>query len=126
VTDSRVDARGRSWPLREILRVSVARQPPRLVPLLASLAVGVVLGLPLLHVALAGAVTPRTGYYEAALGVVSLIIFGSIGGLVFAEETYWLVLRTEQGEHRVFSSREHQRVIRLASVVAEALARQRR
>jgi hypothetical protein len=125
VTSERLVAHGRTWLLGEIERVEAIHRAPRVLPLLVTLGGGVVLGLPGLLAAMAGAGEQGRGLYGVGLAVTGLAIFGAIAALVLVEDTYWLVLRTRQRERRVFRSRDRRLVSSLAAVVTEAAARQR-
>ena len=128
VTSQRLVTEERTWLLGEVEGVVTHHRAPRVLPLLIILVLGVVLGLPMLHSAMASSLAPGRELQGAALVAVALAIFGSIAGLVLVEDTYWLVLRTRQRERRVFRSRDHQFVASLAEAVAAAVeaARQRR
>jgi hypothetical protein len=125
VTSQRLVTEGRTWLLGEIEGVNTLHRAPRVLPLLVILVLGVVLGLPLLHSAMAAPFSQGREIYSVALGGAALAIFGSIAGLLVIEDTYWLVLRTRQCERRVFRSGDHQLVSSLAAAVATAVARQR-
>lgn len=127
VTSQRLVTDGRTWLLGDVERVEAVHRAPRVLPLLIILSLGVVVGLPVLHAAMAAPGAQGKGVYGAALGMAGLAIFGSIAGLLLAEDTYWLVLWTRQQERRVFRSRDHRLISRLAVLVTEAVvaARQR-
>jgi hypothetical protein len=127
VTSQKLVMDGRTWLLGEVEAVNTLHRAPRVLPLLVTLAMGVLLGLPMLHSSMAAPSSLGKGLHGVALAAVALAIFGSIAGLLLLEDTYWLVLRTQQRERRVFRSRDHQLVASLATAVAAAVAaRQRR
>jgi hypothetical protein len=121
VTTERVVAGGRAWPLEEVLRVEALHCAPRVLPLLVLLGASMMLGFP----ALLSAMTARSelgpGGHEAALGCTAVVAFGSIAGLLMAQDQYWLVLWTRGRARRVFRSRDPQHISRLVHGVAEAL-----
>lgn len=118
LTNQRLVMDGRTWWLRDVEGVLTRHRPPRVVPLLVMLALGVV-GLPVLH-------SMGQGFHEASVAVGAVAIFGSITGLLLAEDTYWLVLRTHKRERRVFRSGDHQLVTRLEAAIAAAVKAERR
>ncbi|MDC0708195.1 DUF6232 family protein [Stigmatella sp. ncwal1] len=121
VTTQRLVAGGRAWPLGEVLRVEAIHRAPRVIPLLVLLGVSMVLGLPAIMTAMVASDAPGQGVYGAALGCLGVVAFGSIAGLLLAQDQYWLVLRTRRSELRVFQSQDHQHISRLAQGVTEAL-----
>lgn len=121
VTSQRLAVAGRTWPLGDVERVEAIRRSPRVMPLLMLLGLGVVLGLPALLAAMAASGSQGRGFYEVALVMAVLAIFGSIGSLLSAGDTSCLVLRTRHRERRVFRSRDHEFVSSLAAVVAGAV-----
>lgn len=122
VTTHRLVMGGQSWLLGEVERVETIRRGPRVLPLLCTLGLGVLLGLPALHAAMAApGAESRGGLYGAALAVAGLSIFGSIAGLLMMEDKYWLVVWTRQHARQVFRSQDHQLVSRLAVLVSEAV-----
>lgn len=121
VTAERVVARGRSQPLADVLGVESVRHSPRMGPVLATLALAVSVGLPMLS-ALSVAATAGRGFYEAALVVLALAVFGSIARLVLAEDSYQVVLRTRDGAWRVLSSAESRTTTRLVERLQDAVA----
>jgi hypothetical protein len=126
VTSERLVAAGRTWQLAEVEHVEAIRRGPRVFPLLVALALGVVVGLPVLLAAMAARGSQGKGIYEVALVLAGMAIFSSIAGLLLIGDTYWLVLRTRHSERRVFRSRQHQTVSSLAAVVTEAVESARR
>jgi hypothetical protein len=125
VTSERLVAAGRTWRLGDVERVDAIRRAPRVLPLLVTLVLGAVLGLPVLLAAMAAPGSEGKGHYGVALAVVGTLIFGSIARLLVMGDTSWLVLRTRQSERRVFRSQNHQLVSSLAAVVAGAAAEAR-
>jgi hypothetical protein len=118
VTNQRLVMEGRTWWLRDVEGVLTRHRPPRIVPLLISLMLGV-LGLPVLH-------WWGQTFHQASLAAVGLAIFGSIAGLLLAEDTYWLVLRTRKRERRVFRSGDQQLITRLEAAITAAMEAERR
>lgn len=121
VTSECVVARGRSQPLADVLRVESIRHSPSLRPVLATLALAMSVGLPLLS-ALSVAATARRGFYEASLVVLALVLFGSIARLLLAEDSYQVVLHTREGAWRVLTSQEARMSSRLTALLEEAVA----
>jgi hypothetical protein len=128
VTSERVVTTSRTWLLGDVEGVDSIRRSPRILPWLVTLIVGVVVGLPALLSAMATHGAQEMGLYAAALALAGVAIFGSIAALLVMGDTYWLLLRTRQGEGRVLRSRDAQFISNLVSVVAKAAkaARQRR
>jgi hypothetical protein len=128
VTNERVVAAGRTWPLGEVEEVDSIHHSPRFLPWLVILSAGVVVGLPALLSAMATHGAQGRGFYDVALVLAALAIFGSIAALLLMGDTYWLVLRTRQRERRVLRTRDPQLISRLVTVVTKAVegARQRR
>jgi hypothetical protein len=126
VTSERLAVAGRTWLLGEVQQVEVVRRAPRVLPILVTLGGGVVVGLPALLASMAAPGARGEGLFELALVVAALVIFGSITRLFSIADTYWLMVRTPQGERRVFRTRQHQLVSSLASVVSQAAAARRR
>lgn len=125
VTSERVVAKGRSQPLADVLGVESVRHSPRLGPVVATLALAVSVGLPALSALSVAATAPR-GVYEAALGVLAMVVFGSIARIVLAEDAYQVVLRTQEGAWRVLSCAESRTSARLAELLRAAVATARR
>lgn len=121
VTTERLVAGGRAWPLGEVLRVEAIHQTPRVVPLLILLGASMVLGLPAIMTAMVARDALGQGLYEAALGCMAVVAFGSIAGLLLAQDQYWLVLWTRGSARRVLLSRDPEHISRLAQGVTEAL-----
>jgi hypothetical protein len=126
VTSERVVANGRTWPLGDVEGVDSIRRGPRVLPWLVTLVVGAVVGLPSLLSVMAAPSAQGRGYYDAALALAGLAIFGSIAALLMMEDSYWLVLRTRQREGRVLRSRNPQLISELVTVVAKAAEAARR
>lgn len=127
VTSRKLVTGRRTWLISELEGVRMLRRAPRVLPQLAALVLGAMVGLPLLHSERVSPSVLGQELYGVALAVAALAIFGSIAGLLMAEDSYWLVLRTRQRERRVFRSRDHQLVANLAEAIAAAVeaARQR-
>ncbi|ADO72636.1 DUF6232 family protein [Stigmatella aurantiaca] len=121
VTTERLVAGGRAWPLGEVLRVEAIHRAPRVIPLLVLLGASMMLGLPAVMTVMASSEALGPEVYAAALGCLGVVAFGSIAGLLVAQDDYWLVLRTRRSELRVFHSRDRQHISRLAQGVSEAI-----
>lgn len=121
LTSECVVARGKTLPLADVQRVESIRRSPSLRPVLATLALSMSVGLPLLS-ALSVAASGRRGLYEAALVALSLVFFGSIARLLLAEDSYQVVLHTRDGAWRVHASSEARTGSRLATLIEQAVA----
>lgn len=128
VTSERVVASGRSWRLGELEGVDAIRRGPRVLPWLATLVLGAVVGLPALSALQSHPETSGSLSYDVVLALAGTAIFASIAALLVMSDTYWLVLRTRQREGHVLRSRDPQLISTLVAVVAQAAeaARQRR
>ncbi len=121
VTSRKLVTGGKTWLISEIEGVSTLHRAPRVMPLLAALVLGALVGLPLLHSRMVSSSVLEQELYGVALAVAALAIFGSIAGLLLAEDSYWLVLRTRQRERRVFRSRDYQLVANLVEAIEAAV-----
>lgn len=121
VTSRKLVTGERTWLISEIEGVNTLHRAPRVLPLLAALFLGALVGLPLLLSGMATSSMPGQELYGVALAVAALIIFGSIAGLLLAEDSYWIVLRTRQRECRVFRSQDHQLVANLVEAINTAV-----
>jgi hypothetical protein len=121
VTSDCVVARGRTQPLVDVLRVESIRRSPSLRPVLATLALSMSVGFPLLS-ALSVAASAQSGLYEAGLVLLSLVFFGSIARLLLAEDSYQVVVHTRDGAWRVLSSQEARTSTRLTALLQEAVS----
>lgn len=121
VTNRKLVTGGRTWLIGEVEGVDTLHRAPRVLPLLVILVLGALLGLPMLHSELVSSSWLGKELYGMALAVVAMAIFGSIAGILLAEDSYWVVLRTRRRERRVFHSRDHQLVTNLAAAIATAL-----
>jgi hypothetical protein len=121
VTSRKLVTGRRTWLISEVEGVNTLYRTPRVLPLLATLVLGALVGLPLL---VSGRVSSSwlTGeLHGVAMAVAAVAIFGSIAGLLMAEDSYWVVLRTRQRERRVFRSTDYQLVNRLVAAIESAV-----
>ena len=121
VTSDCVVARGHTQPLADVLGVESIRRSPSLRPVLATLALSMSVGLPLLS-ALSVAASAQRGLYEAGMALLALVFFGSIARLLLAEDSYQVVVHTRAGAWRVLSSQESWTSTRLTTLLQEAVA----
>ena len=115
LTRERLEVAGRAWSLEALSGFTARREAPGL---LLPLGLG---GLAALLVP-ALLLQPRSFAVTAALVVATLLVFSAIAWLVAAEETYWLLVRTADGEHRVWRCRDPQLFARVERALGEALA----
>jgi hypothetical protein len=116
LTSERLEAAGRSWKLEEIRGFGTRHQAPGLkLPLL--LGVMAALVVPIL--------LPQPGSHRVttALVVATLLVFTSIVRLVVAADTYWLTVRTAEGERQVLCCQDHQLFARVVEALGEVLER---
>ncbi|NMO17983.1 hypothetical protein HPC49_04670 [Pyxidicoccus fallax] len=125
VTSEHVVARGKRLLLADVTRVESVRHSPRMAPVLATLALAVSVGLPLLSALSVSSSAAIEGRYEAALGVTALVIFASIARLVLAEDSYQVLAHTKAGAWRVHTGRESRDSTELATLLDEAATRAR-
>ena len=119
VTGAHLIARGRVYPLAEILAVTTEQRRPRMWLRVGMAVAGALLTL----VAIVA-----TAHAENDVGLViapSLLFFVGAWSVLTAEESYLLILETRQGEAEVFRSTEHQLVLRYVAVVDEAVRNHR-
>lgn len=116
LTSERLEAEGRSWRLEELRGFGTRHESPRLTPSLL-VGVGAALVVPML--------LPQPGSFKvtAALLVATLLVFASIARLVAAEDTYWLTVRTADGERQVLRCQDHQLFAQVVEVLGERLER---
>ncbi|QSQ25436.1 hypothetical protein JY651_11120 [Pyxidicoccus parkwayensis] len=120
VTSECVVARGKTLPLADVQRVESVRRSPSLRPVLATLALSMSVGLPMLS-ALSVAVSARKGVFEAGLVLLAVVFFGSMARLLLAEDSYQVVLHTREGAWRVLSSSEVRTSTRLVALLEKAV-----
>jgi hypothetical protein len=117
LTRETLEAGGQTYRLAGLSGFRTRRQSPRLsLPLLLA-GVGVTLAAPLLLA------QPDSGPVYAALAGITGLVFASLLYTVVASDTYGLVLRTPEGDHEVFQTRDHQRFFRVVEALDAALVR---
>lgn len=116
LTSERLEAAGRAWKLEEIRGFGTRREAPGLK---LSLMLGGVAALlaPMLLL------QPRSLPVTAALVVTTLLVFTSIVRLVVAADTYWVTVRTAEGERQVLRCQDHQLFARVVEALGEVLER---
>jgi hypothetical protein len=116
LTSERLEAAGRSWRLEELRGFGTRRAAPGLkLPLLVgAMSVLVVPAL---------IVQPGSLRVTAALVVATVLVFTSIVRLVVAADTYWLTVRTAEGERQVLCCQDHQLFARVVEALGEVLER---
>ena len=114
LTSERLEVEGRSWRLEELRGFGTrhAAPNPRL-PLLCG--VGAALVVPMLML------QPHSVRVTAALVAATLVVFASIARLVAAADTYWLTVRTAEGERLVLRCQDHQLFARVVEALGEEL-----
>ncbi|QRK10753.1 hypothetical protein JQX13_12170 [Archangium violaceum] len=115
LTSERLEAAGRSWRLEELRGFGTRHEAPGLkLPL--SLGAGAALVVPALLL------QPGSFRVTAALAVATVLVFSSIARLVMAADTYWLTVRTAEGERLVLCSHDHQLFARVVEALGEVLS----
>jgi hypothetical protein len=116
LTSERLEAAGRSWRLEELRGYGTRRASPGLkLPLVAGLAAALVVPSLLLQ--------PGSFRVTAALVVATVLVFASIVRLVVAADTWWLTVRTAEGERQVLCCQDHQLFARVVEALGEVLER---
>ena len=116
LTSERLEARGGSWRLEELRGFGTRHEAPGLkLPLLVGAAAALVVPSLLLQ--------PGSFRVTAALVVATLLVFTSIVRLVVAADTYWLTVRTAEGERQVLRCQDHQLFARVVEALGEVLER---
>ncbi|MGZ3458072.1 MAG: DUF6232 family protein, partial [Archangium sp.] len=116
LTSERLEAAGRSWRLEELRGFGTRQVAPGLkLPL--SFGVGAALVVPALLL------QPGSFRVTAALVVATVLVFASIVRLVVAADTYWLTVRTADGERQVLCCQDHQLFARVVEALGEVLER---
>ncbi|HYO56605.1 DUF6232 family protein [Archangium sp.] len=116
LTSERLETAGGSWRLEELRGFGTRHAAPGLkLPLL----VGAVAAL----VAPALMLQPGSFRVTAALVVATVLVFASIVRLVVAADTYWLTVRTTEGERLVLCCQDHQLFARVVEALGEVLER---
>ena len=107
---------GRSWRLEELRGFRTRHAAPGLkLPLLVGAAAALVVPSLLLQ--------PGSFRVTAALVVATVLVFTSIVRLVVAADTYWLTVRTAEGERQVLCCQDHQLFARVVEALGEVLER---
>jgi hypothetical protein len=116
LTSERLEVAGGSWRLEELRGFGTRHQAPGFrVPLL--LGAGAALVVPMLLL------QPGSFRVTAALLVATVLVFASILRLVVAADTYWLTVRTAEGERQVLRCQDHQLFARVVEALGEVLER---
>jgi hypothetical protein len=116
LTSERLEAAGRAWKLEEIRGFGTRHQTPGLkLPLLLGAVAALVVPMLLLQ--------PGSPRVTAALVVATVLVFTSIVRLVVAADTYWLTVRTAEGERQVLCCQDHQLFARVVEALGQVLER---
>lgn len=115
LTSERLEAAGRSWRLEELSGFGTRHEAPGFkLPLLVGAVAALVVPSLLLQ--------PGSFRVTAALVVATVLVFASIVRLVVAADTYWLTVRTAEGERQVLRCHDHQLFARVVEELGEVLA----
>ncbi|ATB30123.1 hypothetical protein MEBOL_003578 [Melittangium boletus DSM 14713] len=114
LTSERLEVAGGSWGLAELRGYGTRRESPGLV-LPLGMGAGAALVVPMLLL------QPDSFRVTAALVVATLLVFTAIARLVAAADTYWLVVRTAEGERPVWHCQDHQLFARVEQALGEVL-----
>jgi hypothetical protein len=116
LTSERLEAAGHSWRLEEIRDFGTRHASPALkLPLAVGVAAALVVPALLLQ--------PGSLPVTAALVVATVLVFASIARLVVAADTWWLTVRTAEGERQVLCCQDHQLFARVVEALGEVLER---
>lgn len=116
LTSERLEAAGGSWRLEELRGFRTRHEAPGLkLPLLVGAAAALVVPSLMLQ--------PGSWRVTAALVVATVLVFASIARLVVAADTYWLTVRTAEGERQVLCCQDHQLFARVVEALGEVLER---
>ncbi|MFY0526912.1 DUF6232 family protein [Archangium gephyra] len=116
LTNERLEAMGGSWRLEELRGFGTRHEAPGLkLPLLVGAAAALVVPSLMLQ--------PGSFRVTAALVVAMVLVFASIVRLVVAADTYWLTVRTADGERQVLRCQDHQLFARVVEALGEVLER---
>jgi hypothetical protein len=116
LTSERLESAGRAWRLEELRGFGTRHESPGLgVPLLVGVGAALVVPSLLLQ--------PGSYRVTAALVVATVLVFASIARLVVAADTYWLTVRTADGERQVLCCQDHQLFARVVEALGEVLER---
>ncbi|WPB76886.1 DUF6232 family protein [Archangium violaceum] len=114
LTSERLEVAGGSWRLEELRGFRTRHEAPGLkLPLLVGAAAALVVPSLMLQ--------PSSFRVTAALVVATVLVFASIVRLVVAADTYWLTVRTADGERQVLRCQDHQLFARLVEALGEVL-----
>jgi hypothetical protein len=116
LTSERLEAAGHSWRLEEIRDFGTRHASP---DLKLPLGLGVVAAL----VVPALLLQPGSLRVTAALVVATVLVFASILRLVMATDTWWLTVRTAEGERQVLCCQDHQLFARVVEALGEVVER---
>ncbi len=116
LTSERLEAAGSSWRVEELRGFGTRHEAPGFkLPLLAGAGAALVVPALLLQ--------PGSFQVTAALVVAMVLVFASIVRLVVAADTYWLTVRTAEGERQVLRCQDHQLFARVVEALGEVLER---
>lgn len=116
LTSERLEVAGGSWRLEELRGFRTRHEAPGFkLPLLVGAAAALVVPSLLLQ--------PGSVRVTAALVVAMLLVSTSIIRLVVAADTYWLTVRTAEGERQVLRCQDHQLFARVVEALGEVLER---
>lgn len=116
LTSERLEVAGGSWRLEELRGFGTRHEAPGLkLPLLVGAAAALVVPSLMLQ--------PGSFRVTAALVVAMVLVFASIVRLVVAADTYWLTVRTADGERQVLRCQDHQLFAKVVEALGEVLER---
>ncbi|WP_375769606.1 DUF6232 family protein [Archangium gephyra] len=116
LTSERLEVAGGSWRLEELRGFGTRHESPGLkLPLVVGAAAALVVPSLMLQ--------PGSFRVTAALVVAMVLVFASIVRLVVAADTYWLTVRTADGERQVLRCQDHQLFARVVEALGEVLER---
>ena len=116
LTSERLEVAGGSWRLEELRGFGTRHEAPGFkLPLLVGAAAALVVPSLMLQ--------PGSFRVTAALVVATVLVFASIARLVVAADTYWLTVRTADGERQVLRCQDHQLFARVVEALGEVLER---
>jgi hypothetical protein len=116
LTRSRLEARGRTYPLAQVRTVRAHGEAPRLMrPVLALFGAALVLPslLWVFHLLRGG----LGDYLEVSLVGTALVVFASLARILMAHDTWYLVLELPDGEARAYASGDRELVDFLVTLV---------
>ncbi|MCY1073047.1 DUF6232 family protein [Archangium lansingense] len=116
LTSERLEVAGGSWRLEELRGFGTRHEAPGLkLPLLVGAAAAMAVPSLMLQ--------PGSFRVTAALVVATVLVFAAIVRLVVAADTYWLTVRTAEGERLVLRCQDHQLFARVVEALGEVLER---